>query len=101
MAVVNIRKEIDGNKLEGILIQAAADVALIAESHDEYGTEYSLSPVIKQQVYHGSEISLKKGPVELATISFNKDKCWNFFWIFPETEESVIEDYLNAVSKRI
>ena len=102
MAQVDLGKVISGKELEGILLEAAKDIGLETKSEGIYGTRYKLGSVHKIQTYDGTSIMLKKGESNIADMRMNKNEDLDFFFIYEKDgQEALIEEYLNAVSKRI
>ncbi len=105
--VVNLGKLVSGEKLERILVEAAADVGLRAASVDQFKTEYTLGSVHKNLVYGGTEIRLRGRFLPVAQVLNVKrgstdDKFYMTFGLpFSFSSEETIEKYLAAVSKRI
>ena len=100
---VDLGKGFDGKELEKLLIDAAKDVGIKAESKDVYNEIFRLNPVRKEQTtYDTTKIRLKtKKGKEYANMYIRKYNKLEEINIFHECSDKEIKKYLNAVSKRI
>ncbi len=107
---VQIGRRIGGEELERILIEAAGEVGLRANSVDETTTRYRLGSVHKEEVYDETVVTLTRGVLPFAKIKgIQKGEergsfgIMNGIYVLPYgfSTEKQIERYLSAVSQRI
>lgn len=108
---VKIGREIPGEELARILIEAAEEVGLNVTSTDNYRTEYKLGSVSEERVYTNTRIRLKGRILPIAELIIHKDSKFDWFSIgtgtnttFPHFgfgSKKTIKKYLSAVSERL
>ena len=110
MLPVRLGKNIEGVELEKILMASAGEMGLLAQSKDAYEEEYSLNSqgnFIKQRRYSQTNIEVRtrsegnKKDIQVLLLIINKYKLQESFTAFNFTSDSVFEDYLRVVSKKM
>ncbi len=108
---VEIGKEIEGEKLEKILVEAAEEMGLKAKAIDEHRTEYTFNTRGEEEVYRETKINLKGRFFPFAEITGIDKKCpfcnrGFAIWTFPDygwgfASKKQIENYLSKVFEKL
>ena len=96
---INFEKEVEGEKLEKILLDSAKEVGMKAESRDEYKEVIRLKPVRKEKAYKITHLHIHG--VGYMNISIDKRFKTNYLHIDQYCLDPEFNKYLDAVSQKI
>ena len=110
--IVEIGRNVNGEKLERVLVETAQKMGFRAVSKDDYRTDYRLGSLHEKQTYEETRINLSGRVLPFAEITHvMKDSGNTWFSIqtginsgflrFSFGSKKRIEDYLSAVSEAL